>query len=133
MAELLITAADNTHFDPAVNSRLFKKGDVVTAMPDGHQWGREERNPEKFAIIRVPDLAFYEARSFCVPDFEPKPGNMPVAPSPGIRRARRFMIDENRLAPELQERLWEAKKLGKPLEAVRSDILGPALIDKRKR
>ncbi len=133
MAELLISAADNFHHDPAVDARLIKKGDLVTAMPDGHQWGREELNPDKFLIVRVPDLPLAEARSLCVPDFEAKPGKMPDAPGPAIRRARRFMIDIPRLAPELRERLRQAQKVGKPLEAARSEILGPALIDKKTR
>ena len=133
MAELLISAVDKTHPDPKVNVRLFKKGDVVAAMPDGHKWGREERNPEKFMIIKVPALDIQEARRLCVPDFEPAAYNRFGAPGPNIHRARRFKIDETRLAPELLEQLREAKRLGKPLEASKDDILGLALIDKRKR
>lgn len=132
MTELLVSVADKTHRDPKINAKLFKKGDLVTAMPDGHKWGREERNPDKFTIIRIPDLDIHEARNLCMPDFELNVGKKPGAPGPGIRRARRFMIDENRLPPKLQERLRQSREDGKPLETVRQEILGPALIDKRE-
>ena len=48
MAELLVMARSNP--DP----RGYQRGDVVLAMPDGHEWGRGELDEAVFLIVEVP-------------------------------------------------------------------------------
>jgi len=55
-AELLIKACDAVHQNEVKDLRgCYKKGYVVVIKPDGHKWGKEELNKEKFYIIRVKD------------------------------------------------------------------------------
>ena len=65
MAELLIKAVDATHSDPAKDARgCYKRGDVVVAFEDGHQWGRLESLPPekggKFVIVKIPGVTLSE-------------------------------------------------------------------------
>lgn len=54
MAELLVKNTDA----PVPDSPFrWKVGDVVVVMPDGHRWGREERNLTKFRIVKRPGVA----------------------------------------------------------------------------
>lgn len=64
MAEFLIKAIDATHFN-SVKDRAgcYKRGDVVVVMPDGHEWGKEERLP-KFMVVKVPDLTVASAQKY---------------------------------------------------------------------
>ncbi len=32
----------------------YRRGDVVLVMPDGYPWADDERDPQKFRIIKVP-------------------------------------------------------------------------------
>lgn len=76
--ELLIKLSDNTHSDPAKDLRCWKRGDVVMAMPDGHQWGAEE-GPPKFCVLKMPGVSVDKAQSFLAPDMETVevPSNLP--------------------------------------------------------
>ena len=72
MAEFLICNREtNGTKDPALNlTECWHLHDVVLVMPDGHKWGREERNPEKFRILKVPGLSVEEAREYARPPSE---------------------------------------------------------------
>jgi len=60
MAELLIMNVDHVGRTPEKTAMLYKKGDVVVIMPDGHVWGANER-PPKFRTIRLPgEVSDYE-------------------------------------------------------------------------
>lgn len=52
MAELLIMNVDNIGSTPEKTALLYKRGDVVAVMPDGHQWGAKEA-PPKFRIVKL--------------------------------------------------------------------------------
>ena len=55
-AELLIKACDAVHQNEVKDLRgCYKKGYVVVIRPDGHKWGKEELNKEKFYIVRIKD------------------------------------------------------------------------------
>jgi hypothetical protein len=41
----------------------YKLGDPVVVMPDGHEWGLEERLP-KFYVVKIPGLAVETARKW---------------------------------------------------------------------
>lgn len=61
MAELLVKAIDATHSDPEKDARgCYKRGDVVVAFDDGHEWGRLEVLPPdkggKFVIVKLPGV-----------------------------------------------------------------------------
>lgn len=51
MAEILVTLR------PSARPGGYQPGDVVIVWPDGHPWGVEERNTDKFAILRAPGLS----------------------------------------------------------------------------
>ncbi len=40
--ELLIRRKNKADPDPVKDQMLYKKGDIVVVMPDGHEWGRME-------------------------------------------------------------------------------------------
>lgn len=48
MAEILIRAIDN----PGNDTGVYKMGDPVVAMPDGHSWGKEE-DPEPYSAVKI--------------------------------------------------------------------------------
>lgn len=62
MAELLILARDRIR---------CKKGEVAVAFPDGHSWGKEELNKDKFYIMRVSDMKLEEAKALARPLLNP--------------------------------------------------------------
>ncbi len=64
MAEFLIKAQNATHPDATKDARgCYKRGDVVTVMPDGHAWGNDERLP-KFVVVKVPGVDYVRARKY---------------------------------------------------------------------
>lgn len=72
MAELLIKATDATHPDPQTDrSGCYKRGDVVAVMPDGHSWGPEELNREKFYLIRLPGVSPEALEKYLEPERDP--------------------------------------------------------------
>jgi len=50
MAELLVMNVDNVGRTPEKTALLYKRGDVVVVMPDGHVWGAKE-SPPTFRIV----------------------------------------------------------------------------------
>ena len=57
MAELLVNLRSVTHWNVEKQKRgCYTPGDVVVVMPDGHTWGSEELNTEKFAIVKIPGV-----------------------------------------------------------------------------
>lgn len=81
-------AVDATHSDPVKDVRgCYKRGDVVVVMPDGHEWGNEERLP-KFVVIKIPGLAIADVQHLCDPSRD----------AAGERtRRRRWNINQNGL------------------------------------
>ena len=56
MCELLVMARDKHHNDPVKNQAgSYKRGDIVTVMPDGKTWGDMECLPN-FFIIKLPGV-----------------------------------------------------------------------------
>ncbi len=73
MAELLIKAIDATHSDPAKDQRgCYKRGDIVLVMPDGHEWGKEERLP-KFVVVKISGLSVEAVKKYILSHDEPRP------------------------------------------------------------
>ena len=65
MAELLVKARSVANADPDKDRRgCYKRGDIVLAQPDGHEWGRMEGLPD-FVVIRVPGLTAAAAVARC--------------------------------------------------------------------
>lgn len=131
MAEFLVKAVDAHHPDPARDAvNCYKKGDPVVAMPDGHKWGSEERNPEKFAIIAVPDMTLEEARSLCVPHTEiitdPETGESRVR----VLIRRRYYLNEQGVLEENQAEFYDKVLQGLPYETTRMNLLCYGLEDK---
>lgn len=81
MAEILIKAKDTTHPDPEKDRRgCYKRGMPVAIMPDGHEWGKEER-PPKFVVLKLPGVPVEKVRHYIEPETTPVPdpsGNFPV-------------------------------------------------------
>jgi len=101
MCELLINIGDRQNG----SDLSWRNGDVVIAMPDGHIWGRFEHKPtflasggleadwpNKFAVVKVPDMTVEEAT-----------GLMDVSPLDvnGLPTRRSgFRIQQNLIAPD---------------------------------
>lgn len=66
MAELLIMRNDKSSKDPETDAQMYKRGDVVNIMEDGHEWSRlddPDTDPNKtFILVRVPGLSIKAAR-----------------------------------------------------------------------
>jgi len=56
MAELLIQVVDKTNPDPELDAKCYKRGDVISILPDGAYWGDATQNP-LWRIIRVVGLS----------------------------------------------------------------------------
>lgn len=70
MAEILIKAIDAPSFFPLSLSNpakamagCYRRGDPVVVMPDGHEWGKEERLP-KFYVLQIPNLPVKDAKKY---------------------------------------------------------------------
>lgn len=59
MAELLVFNR------PGLGKRgSWEPGDIVDVRPDGHAWGREEFNPAKFRIVKLPRVPLSDLRKY---------------------------------------------------------------------
>ena len=92
MAELLIY----NRTDPDAARRTFlngyRLGDVVVVMPNGHQWGSDELNTDKFYILRVPDLTVEGAEELTK---EQEGAILDADGDPVFFRRREFWLDES--------------------------------------
>ena len=69
MCEILVKAIDHVHPDPVKDRRgAYKRGDPVLVMPDGHEWGNEERLP-RFIVLKIPGLSVEEGNKYTEPEF----------------------------------------------------------------
>lgn len=103
MAELLIKAVDATHADPEKDVRgCYKRGDIVLAMPDGHEWGAKEGLPT-FVIVKVPGLNHTKVQAYLdsAYDYDAELDDA----VPVVRRKFRIRVDEipNAIKRELRD------------------------------
>lgn len=65
MAEFLIKARDPIDLpdNKIKRDNGWKRGDIVVVMPDGHEWGKEEREP-KFVVLKVPGMPLKDALKY---------------------------------------------------------------------
>lgn len=89
MAELLIKALSATSADPQKDAALYKQGDVVVIMPDGHVWGSKETLPD-FWRVRVAGVS---------------PEDFAQALTRTGNRRRDFQFDRAQLPPTLRTQL----------------------------
>lgn len=61
--ELLVRTKDKIGTTPELCAQCTKRGDVIVAMPDGHNWGTKEIANPDWRIIRVPDLGDSRAKA----------------------------------------------------------------------
>lgn len=68
MAEFLIKARDPIDLpkDEEKRNRCYRRGDIVVVMPDGHEWGKEERLP-KFVVVKVAGMSVETAQKYIEP------------------------------------------------------------------
>jgi hypothetical protein len=103
MAEFLIKAIDATHSDPEKDKRgCYKRGDFVVVMPDGHEWGKEERLP-KFVVVKIPGLSVETAKKYILSHDEPRPAT---------RTWNKLDWDEALVSGEYQEFLSQPSEIG---------------------
>lgn len=100
MAEFLILAKDTL---------VCRRGDIVAVFNDGHSWGKEELNKDKFYILRVSDMSLNEAKMFIIPKDNP---------DGTLKYLRQYYLEINDLSPADQIRL-SSDVLGKS----KSDVL----------
>lgn len=85
MAEILVRAFSNVNPDPLRDRRgAWKRGMPVVIMPDGHEWGLEERLP-RFVIIKVPLVSVSRVEKYVLPQYE-------VLDPTQVYRRRRWII-----------------------------------------
>ena len=91
MAEFLIKAQDATNPDPKTDaSGCYKRGDIVVAMPDGHQWGKAEGLP-KFVVVKIPGVSVEAAKKYIESHTDDSdPANVVTL----IRRKYRIRVDD---------------------------------------
>lgn len=66
MARIVVFAKpDNTHDDPIVDARKYKRGDVVTVLEDGQEVGREVEKSDWFRVVEVPGAKASEFSYLC--------------------------------------------------------------------
>lgn len=68
MAEFLIKARNTVDLpkDEADSNCAYMRGDIVVVMPDGHEWGKEERLP-KFVVVKVAGMSVETAKKYMEP------------------------------------------------------------------
>lgn len=69
MAEILVKAQDSSHPNEDVDRQCYKRGMMVVAQSDGHQWGGLECLP-KFAVIKLPLINQEQLSKYLSPQFE---------------------------------------------------------------
>jgi hypothetical protein len=71
MAEFLVKARDPIDLpkDEEKRNRCYRRGDIVVVMPDGHEWGKEERLP-KFMVVKIPGLSVETAKKYIISAYE---------------------------------------------------------------
>ena len=66
--ELLIHISGRINTDAVLNLKLPKIGDIVVAMPDGHDWTPLELSGPDFRVIKVPGMSQALADSLTAPE-----------------------------------------------------------------
>ncbi len=96
MAELRIRVLDKgLSGDPYVDAAITKPGDVISVVPSGWAWGRQEQLDPSYRIIRVP-ASVDDLASLVVPE----PELDPVNPS-RMLQARLFGLNLSGISPQL--------------------------------
>lgn len=108
MAEILIKAIDATHPDPEKDRRgCYKRGMPVVVMPDGHQWGKDERLP-KFVVIKLPGVSVEKVRKYIEPELAPVPDPAGIFP---LHRRRLWSITWDDLPAQARNALKSREEL----------------------
>jgi len=76
--ELLVKRQANyTHSNPDKDrAGVYKRGDVIVAMPDGHGWGIEEHpltttySPPRSFIVKIPGITVAQANKYLRPEVD---------------------------------------------------------------
>ncbi len=64
MCELLVRVQDKSLTgDSAIDCQRTMRGDVIVAMPDGHDWTQEERKHPRWVIVKVPGMSLAEGEA----------------------------------------------------------------------
>lgn len=93
MCELLIQTVDRVDStDPYLDSKLFKRGDVIVAFDDGHAWGVEEVVCAEWMIAKLPGVPLEVGQAM----LGSEPETNPNAPS-RMLQPRAFRLDLDRM------------------------------------
>lgn len=93
MAEILLKLKDmELSRDAAIDSQRDRRGDVIVALPDGHDWATAELEWPDWIIVKIPGMSVDEASAVAAP--EPPDPNNPGA----IRWKRLFSINLDAVA-----------------------------------
>jgi hypothetical protein len=97
MCELLVRVVDKTNAtDPYADAACTKRGDVITAQPDGWVWGVQEQIDPQYRIVKVPGVSVQDVASLLVPE----PDLDPLNPS-RMLQARLFRLDLDGISAQL--------------------------------
>src|SRR6185437_11325127 len=90
MAEIAIMVQDVVHDDPISDAAMWKRGDVISVLEDGADWGKLGVTNPRFRMIRLTGVAVSAAQMLLAPEVPTDPANI----SPMLRR-RMFRFDLN--------------------------------------
>lgn len=95
MCEILVIAHDKTNPNDTVkDAKLYKRGDVVVVVEDGHPWGDKDRSLALFRIVKLPNVTPSEASMW----LGREPETNPRQPSRMLQR-RLWTLDLTLLPP----------------------------------
>ena len=135
--QLLVRIKDKVGSDPYHDARLTKRGDVIVAVPDDHQWGLAELSNPEWRIISCPGMTNEEAQAL----LQEEPGDertnkmlqrrafkLDLDNFPIVKAKEAMTYDENAKPTDIAKKIEVSDKT--VLEAVK--ILKPALTDPAK-
>ena len=92
MCEVLLRVRDKINsVDVYADVQCLKRGDIVSIVPDGWNWGSAELTNDDWRIVKLPNIALSLAEAFLAPELPVDPQN------PGKmlrRRGFKFDIDD---------------------------------------
>ena len=98
--ELLIRVSNKPYSTPRERAQRMQRGDIVSAMPDGHVWSLRERKNRAWRILAIPSMTQVEVDALLSPENDPQ----------GIKsftwkRKRRLNIDSQSLPKRITDYL----------------------------
>lgn len=124
--EFLIRVRDKVGSNIYHDVKLTKRGHVIVAMPDGHDWGLQELTNPDWRIVRVPGISEAEAGAMLAPEpglevnrmLQRRAFKIDLDHGAIARANRAFIDDDSRQTKLIEITLQQARFLKKQLKPV---------------